>query len=47
MTEILRGFSAGTAPNIASGLEKVQAAEGRSARFEIEVDGQPPPEISW
>jgi serine/threonine protein kinase len=34
-------------PEFTHGLKKVQAVQGRTARFEVECIGQPPPEISW
>ncbi len=34
-------------PEFTSGLRPVQAVQGRNAKFEVEVDGQPPPTITW
>ncbi|CAL1540886.1 unnamed protein product, partial [Lymnaea stagnalis] len=34
-------------PEFTSGLRKLQAVEGKSARFECEVSGNPKPDIQW
>ncbi|XP_071104533.1 twitchin-like isoform X3 [Haliotis cracherodii] len=34
-------------PEFTSGLRKVQAVQGKSARFECEVSGTPKPDIQW
>ena len=34
-------------PEIKSHIKPCTAVQGKSARFEVEIDGQPPPEISW
>ena len=34
-------------PEFVSGLRKAAAVEGKSARFECEVSGQPKPDIQW
>ncbi|XP_055900297.1 twitchin-like isoform X6 [Biomphalaria glabrata] len=34
-------------PEFTSGLRKIQAVEGRTARFECEVSGNPKPDIQW
>ncbi|XP_059156398.1 twitchin-like isoform X4 [Physella acuta] len=34
-------------PEFTSGLRKVQAVEGKSARFECDVSGNPKPDIQW
>nr|KAG5709145.1 hypothetical protein BaRGS_028601 [Batillaria attramentaria] len=38
---------AAVVPEFTSGLRKVAAVEGKSARFECEVTGQPKPDIQW
>lgn len=43
-------FICGTAaklPEFVSGLRPVTAVQGRTAKFEVEVDGHPAPEITW
>ena len=40
-------LAAAVVPEFASGLHKVAAVEGKSARFECEVSGQPKPDIQW
>ena len=39
--------TAARVPEFLTGLKPVQAVQGRQARFEVEVDGQPPPTITW
>ena len=40
-------LAAAVVPEFVSGLHKVAAVEGKSARFECEVSGQPKPDIQW
>ena len=40
-------LAAARAPEFLSGLRDVQAVQGRQARLEVRVDGQPPPTITW
>ena len=40
-------LTAARAPEFLSGLRDVQAVQGRQARLEVRVDGQPPPTITW
>ena len=40
-------FAAVVKPEIISPLKPCQAAEGKTAKFEIEVDGNPKPEVTW
>ncbi|XP_070200689.1 twitchin-like isoform X4 [Littorina saxatilis] len=39
--------NAAVVPEFTSGLRKVQAVQGKSARFECVVSGQPKPDIQW
>ncbi|CAH1785273.1 unnamed protein product [Owenia fusiformis] len=39
--------NAATLPEFRNGMETCMASEGRIAKFEVEVDGQPPPTITW
>ncbi len=34
-------------PEFVTGMREVQATEGRAAKFEVVVDGMPPPTITW
>ena len=40
-------ITAASLPEFASTLHKVEAVEGKTAKFEVEVRGQPTPEITW
>lgn len=39
--------TAAVVPEIVQGLKKTTCAQGKSARFEVKVHGQPAPEITW
>ncbi|KAL8565325.1 hypothetical protein ACOMHN_029021 [Nucella lapillus] len=39
--------NAAVTPEFTTGLRKMAAVEGKTARFECEVSGQPPPDIQW
>ena len=39
--------SAASMPEIVSGLRNCQAIQGKSAKFEVEVDGKPMPTVIW
>jgi len=34
-------------PQIAQGLKKITCAQGKAARFEAVIHGQPAPQITW
>jgi len=40
-------LTAATVPEIAQGLKKITCAQGKAARFEAVIHGQPPPQITW
>lgn len=46
-TSVLNLSIAAVVPEFTSGLRKVAAVEGKTARFECEVSGQPKPDIQW
>ena len=39
--------SAATVPEILSGLKNCQAVQGKTAKFEVAVDGKPAPTVIW
>ncbi|XP_076471204.1 twitchin-like [Babylonia areolata] len=39
--------NAAVVPEFHAGLRKIAAVEGKTARFECEVSGQPPPDVVW
>jgi len=39
--------TAATVPQIMQGLKKVTCSQGKAARFEAVIHGQPTPEITW
>jgi len=39
--------TAATVPQIVQGLKKLTCAQGKAARFEAVIHGQPAPEITW
>jgi len=39
--------TAATVPQIAEGLKKVTCAQGKAARFEAVIHGQPSPQVTW
>jgi len=43
----VRDPNAATPPEIVQGLKKITCSQGKSARFEVKVHGQPAPEITW
>jgi len=40
-------LTAATVPQIVQGLKKITCAQGKAARFEAVIHGQPAPEITW
>ena len=40
-------LTAATVPQIVEGLKKLTCAQGKAARFEAVIRGQPPPEVTW
>jgi len=40
-------LTAATVPQIAQGLKTLTCAQGKAARFEAVIHGQPPPQITW
>lgn len=40
-------FLAQTVPGFVAGLKPMVATQGRTARFEVEVSGNPSPNITW
>jgi len=40
-------LTAATMPQIAEGLKKITCAQGKAARFEAVIHGQPAPQITW
>lgn len=40
-------LTAATVPQIMQGLKKITCSQGKAARFEAVIHGQPTPEITW
>lgn len=45
--ELFEYFAAAVAPEITQGLRDIQTVAGKTATFELEVTGNPKPEVQW
>ena len=45
--ELFEYFVAAVAPEITQGLRDIQTVAGKTATFELEVTGNPKPEVQW